>query len=80
MIIDSITIDFIGYIALLINLYSMSVKGEKRLRFISTLANSLFVVYGILINAIPIIIGSSITIILHCYHLKRIRKHCKPIT
>ncbi len=53
----------------------MFVKGEKGLRSISIIANFFFVVYGILLGAIPIIAGSSIAVFLHKYHLRRIKKH-----
>ncbi|GAA4278059.1 YgjV family protein [Aquimarina mytili] len=70
---DSIIINAIGYIGLTINLYSMSVKGEYKLRIISTLANTIYIVYGILLNAYPIIIGCSIAVLLHIYRLKNLK-------
>ncbi len=69
---NSITIDTIGYIALIINLYSMSVKGEYKLRLISALANVVYIFYGILLVAYPIIIGCSIAVGLHIYRLKNL--------
>ena len=72
-----ISIDMIGYLALSINLYSMSVKGEQKLRIISAIANSFFVIYGSMIVAMPIIIGSSIAVCLHTYHIIRIAKEKK---
>jgi len=70
---DSIIINAIGYIGLIINLYSMSVKGEYKLRLISTIANTVYIVYGILLNAYPIIIGCSIAVLLHIYRLKNLK-------
>lgn len=70
----SILIDTVGYVALITNLYSMSANNEFKLRTISLIANTIYVVYGFLISAIPIIIGCSIAVILHTYHLKRLRK------
>lgn len=67
---SSIAIDIIGYSALVINLYSMSVKGEYKLRLISAIANFIYIIYGILLNAFPIIIGCSIAVTLHIYRLK----------
>lgn len=66
-------IDVVGYWALLINLYSMSVKGEYRLRLISTLANVIYIIYGLLLQALPIIIGCTIAVALHLYRLKRLK-------
>jgi len=71
---NSTTIDFIGYLALAINLYSMSTKGEYKLRFISTIANAIYVFYGIILSAMPIIIGGSIAVILHVYRLIKMKK------
>ncbi|TVZ54993.1 hypothetical protein OD91_0234 [Lutibacter sp. Hel_I_33_5] len=68
-----VLIDSIGYAALVINLYSMSTKGEYKLRLISLIANIGYVFYGVFINAFPIIIGCTIAVFLHGYHLRRLR-------
>lgn len=65
--------DCIGYIALILNLYSMSSKGEYRLRIISALANLIYVGYGIMISAVPIILGCSVAVVLHVYRLSRMK-------
>ncbi len=66
-------IDSIGYIALVINLYSMSAKGEYKLRLISLIANTGYILYGALISATPIIVGCTIAVLLHGYHIRRLR-------
>jgi len=71
---NTIFIDIIGYLALLTNLYSMSSNGEYRLRLISVIANFMYIIYGFLINALPIMIGCTIAIILHSYHLRKLTK------
>ena len=68
-----ILIDSIGYGALVINLYSMSAKGEYKLRFISLIANMCYILYGTLISATPVILGCTIAVFLHGYHLRRLR-------
>ena len=70
---NPIIIDSIGYAALVINLYSMSTKGEYKLRLISLIANIGYVLYGVLLNAYPIIIGCTIAVFLHGFHLRRLR-------
>ncbi|MFD0963530.1 hypothetical protein [Pseudofulvibacter geojedonensis] len=65
-------VDCIGYAALVINLYSMSTKGEYKLRLISLIANAGYILYGLLIGALPIIIGCTIAVFLHGYHLRRL--------
>lgn len=71
---NEIWINIIGFVGLLINLYSMSKKGEYKLRLISMIANAIYVLYGILIHAWPVIIGSFIAVCLHGYHIHRLRK------
>lgn len=70
-------IDSIGYFALMINLYSMSSNGEYRLRLYSLFANMIYIIYGVLINAIPIVVGCTIATLLHAYHLQKLPE--KPI-
>jgi len=70
---NPVLIDLIGYSALVINLYSMSAKGEYKLRFISLIANIGYIIYGILISAAPIIIGCTIAVFLHGFHLRRLK-------
>ena len=71
---NPIIIDSIGYAALVISLYSMSTKGEYKLRLISLIANIGYVLYGVLLNAYPIIIGCTIAVFLHGFHLRRLRR------
>lgn len=66
--------DLIGYLGLGLNLFSMYSKGEIKLRVFSAIANFVYVIYGILINAYPIVIGSCIAVALHLYRLKEIKK------
>ena len=68
-----VLIDSIGYGALIINLYSMSTKGEYKLRMFSLIANMFYILYGTLINAIPIIVGCIIAVLLHAHHIRRLR-------
>nr|WP_299341881.1 YgjV family protein [Allomuricauda sp.] len=65
--------DAIGYFALLLNLYSMSARGEKRLRIISLVANCIYILYGLLIDAWPITIGCTIAVFLHAYRLYKMK-------
>jgi len=72
-----ILIDSIGYAALVINLYSMSAKGEYKLRLVSLIANIGYILYGILLGATPIVVGCTIAVFLHSYHIKRLVKETK---
>ncbi|WP_299212274.1 hypothetical protein [uncultured Aquimarina sp.] len=51
----------------------MSTKGEYKLRLISLIANVGYIFYGALISATPIIVGCTIAVFLHAYHIKRLR-------
>jgi len=70
---NAILIDGVGYFALIINLYSMSTKGEYKLRLFSLIANVIYIFYGILLNAFPVIIGCIIAVFLHAHHLRKLR-------
>lgn len=65
----------IDYTALLVNLFSMTRVSAVRLRQLSALANSIYILYGILIQAYPVIIGCCIDVILHSYQLIQIKKN-----
>ncbi|MDY7393844.1 hypothetical protein UMM65_01185 [Aureibaculum sp. 2210JD6-5] len=51
----------------------MSTKGEYKLRLISLIANIGYIFYGVLLGAAPIIVGCTIAVLLHGYHLRRLR-------
>lgn len=70
---NAMIIDSIGYGGLVINLYSMSTKGEYKLRKVSLIANIIYIIYGALISAAPIIVGCAIAVFLHGYHLRRLK-------
>ena len=64
--------DIIGYAGLGLNLYSMYTKGEFKLRVFSVFANLIYIIYGLLIQALPIVIGCTIAVVLHVYRLKKL--------
>ena len=55
--------DTVGFVALILNLYSMASRGEYRLRLVSAIANAIYVVYGVLISAAPVIIACPIRVV-----------------
>lgn len=61
--------DIVGFLGLFLNLFSMYCKEEFHLRLFSAIANSIYIVYGLLIGALPIVIGSIIAVGLHGYRL-----------
>ena len=62
-------VDFIGYTALVINLTSMAMRNVLLLRGFSAVANFIYVIYGIILGAMPIVVGCSIAVSLHAYHI-----------
>lgn len=70
-------IHIIGYVALGINLLSMTMKNVFSLRLLSLIANLIYLIYGVLLNAPPFIIGCGIAIIIHGFHLVKLRKSKK---
>jgi len=70
-------IDLVGYTTLTFNLISMTRANVIRLRQLSAIANAIYILYGFLIQAYPVVIGCTIAIILHTYHLFRIKKENK---
>ena len=64
-------IDLIGYAALALNLFSMAAKDELKLRILSAVANSIYVLYGLLIGSLPITIGCFIAVVLHLYRIHK---------
>lgn len=74
------SVDILGYLALLTNLTSMNMKELKLLRILAAAANALYVIYGILIGAMPVAIGCTIAVGIHLYRLKKElklkRSHC----
>jgi hypothetical protein len=69
----------LGFLALTLNLTSMAMKEILYLRSLSLIANSIYIVYGFLIGAAPIITGSFVAVIIHSVSIYRL-KHPKPIT
>ena len=67
--------DIIGYAGLGLNLYSMYAKGEYKLRLFSAIANTIYIIYGLLIHALPIVIGCAIAVILHLYRLRTLNSN-----
>ena len=69
----------LGFLALTLNLTSMTMKDILYLRFLSLVANTIYIIYGLLIGAAPIIAGSFVAVVIHSVSIYRI-KHPKKIT
>lgn len=72
-------INALGFLGLILNLTSMAMKDILHLRYLSLIANSIYMIYGLLINAIPIIVGSFIAVLIHAVSIYKL-KHKQAIT
>jgi len=66
-------IHILGYIALALNLFSMTRKNILSLRILSAAANALYILYGGLLASPPIVIGCSIAVIIHLHKIYQIK-------
>ena len=69
----------LGFLALTLNLTSMTMKDILYLRFLSLVANTIYIIYGLLIGAAPIVTGSFVAVVIHSVSIYRL-KYPKKIT
>lgn len=74
--------DALGFLGLTLNLTSMAMKDILYLRSLSLVANSIYCVYGLIIQAMPIVIGSLIAVIIHAVYIYKLKSRatCKQKT
>lgn len=59
--------ELFGYLAMLVVLYSMTMKDIRSLRYVNSIACAMFVVYGIIIGSYPVTIMNAVVIIINLY-------------
>lgn len=64
-----INVEVFGYISMVVCLISILMKDIKKLRIINTIACIMFVIYGIMIAAYPVIVMNICCIAINLYHL-----------
>jgi len=64
-------IEIFGYISMIVVLVSMTMKNIKKLRIINSIACAMFVVYGIILSAYPIVLMNILVIFINLYNLKK---------
>ncbi len=62
-------VEIYGYISMIIVIISMLQKNIKRLRILNTISCIMFVIYGFLIGAYPVILLNSIVIGINLFRL-----------
>ncbi len=70
-------VHIIGYIALLLNTFSMTMKNLLYLRVVSLIANLIYIFYGILLGVPPMIVGCALAILIHSYRIFKLQKEKK---
>ena len=65
-------IEIWGYISMIVVIISMLQKNVEKLRIINTISCAMFVVYGVLIGAYPVILLNSIIIVINLYKLFKV--------
>lgn len=64
-------IEIFGYVSMVVVLVSMLMKNIRTLRIVNTVACVMFVVYGFLLHAYPIVIMNLLVIGINLYQLKK---------
>lgn len=64
-------IEIFGYISMLVVLISMTMKNIKNLRILNSIACAMFVIYGIVLSAYPIVLMNILVIAINLYNLKK---------
>ena len=62
-------IEVFGYISMIIALVSMMMKDIKTLRIVNSIACAMFVVYGFILGAYPIVIMNILVIIINVHQI-----------
>jgi hypothetical protein len=69
----------LGFLALTLNLTAMTMKDILCLRILSLVANTIYIIYGLLLDAAPIVAGSFVAVVIHSVTIYRL-KHPKQVT
>ena len=62
-------IEYVGYTALGVSLLSINMNNMLWFRCLHLLSSSIYVIYGCLIGAVPLAVGSGMFMAIHCYKL-----------
>jgi len=63
------TTEIIGYISSFLILISFTMKDMRKLRIVNLFGCTGFIIYGIVLNGIPIIITNAAIVIINVYYL-----------
>ncbi len=63
------SVEVFGYISMLVVIWSMTMKDMKWLRIVNSISCGMFIVYGFLMMAYPLVVMNSIVIGINVYRL-----------
>lgn len=67
-------IEIYGYISMIVVVASCLMNDVMKLRVGNLIGCAMFVLYGVLMNAMPVVIMNLIIIVIHAYHIHKIWK------
>ncbi len=69
-----IVVLIVGYLASILLAFSLLVNNDLKFRWLNTLGCLAFIIYGVLINALPIILTNSLLLLINLFYLVRLYK------
>lgn len=70
-------VHLLGLAALGLSLLAMMMKNILILRIFSAAANFIYIIYGYLLGAPPLVIGGAIVIVIHGFHIRKLMRNNK---
>jgi hypothetical protein len=64
-------IEIYGYISMIVVIISMLMKDMKRLRIINTISCAMFLIYGLILSAYPIVLLNTAIIFINLFKLSK---------
>ena len=64
-------IEIFGYVSMIVVLVSVTMNDMRKLRITNTVACAMFVIYGVLMHAYPVVIMNICVIIINLYRLNK---------
>jgi hypothetical protein len=64
-------IEIYGYISMVVVIISMLMKDMKRLRIINTISCAMFLIYGLILSAYPIVLLNTAIIFINLFKLSK---------
>ena len=71
---NTTVIEWIGYLASILIVVSLTMTSIIKLRVINTIGCILFVIYGVLVKAYPVALSNFAIILINLYNLYKIKK------